>query len=130
MQTFTVFEPVLVRTTKYDRWTADFYDYPSDNTEEHWTVAGSLVSDSNILPYNEKTKHLHNHVGEFVKWEPKKGEPILVRDHNNDDSPWALRVFLEMRHNRFMCTSYPETDHNINASLWDCAKPYISPFEG
>ena len=125
MKKFNVFEPVLIRTTKHDRWTADFYDYPSDNSEEHWTIAGSLVSDSNILPYNEETKHFHNTVGELTKWEPKKGEPILVRDF--DHERWTLRIFLEMCHGRFMATTEPEV--SCCSSLWDQAKPYINPFK-
>ena len=129
MQKFSVFEPVLIRNTKYDRWTADFYDYPSDNSEEHWTVAGSLISDSNILPYNEKTKHLHNNVGEFVEWKPKQGEPILVRDYKHNET-WTIRIFLGMRDNRYVCTDYPETDYNNGyCAAWDCAKPYINSFK-
>ena len=127
MQKFTVFEPVLIRTSKYDRWTADFYDYPSDNSAEHWTVAGSLVSDSNILPYNEETKHLHNTVGEFTKWVPKKGEPILVKDSINET--WVIRIFLEICEDRYKCTGYPEKDCDNNYSMWNLAKPYINPFE-
>lgn len=130
MKKFNVFDPILVRSSNAASWFADFYDHLVDGGRGHRCITGVLVKDENILPYNEETKHLHNTVGEFTKWKPKKGEPILVRDNNDDDSPWALRIFLEMRHNRFMCTSYPETDHNINASLWDCAKPYISPFKG
>lgn len=125
MKEFSVFEPVLIRISKYDRWTADFYDYPSDNSEEHWTVAGSLVSDSNILPYNEKTKHLHNTVGEFTKWKPKKGEPILVRDYDNQK--WILRVFLEMNKEYFMTTDKPDTPNCV--SFWLQAKPYTNPFK-
>lgn len=124
MQKFTVFEPVLIRTSKYDRWTADFYDYPSDNSKEHWTVAGSLVSDSNILPYNEETKHLHNTVGEFTKWKPKKGEPILVKD---SDGKWIIRIFIEMRGKYFACTTEYEAD--CTAFVWAQAKPYTNPFK-
>lgn len=127
MKEFSVFEPVLIRISKHDRWTADFYDYPSDNSEEHWTVAGSLVSDSNILPYNEETKHLHNTVGEFVKWEPKQGEPILVKD--NDNAHWTLRIFLGMRDDRYVCTACPEVNFYNNSTAWDCAKPYVNPFK-
>ena len=128
MQKFTVFEPVLIRTSKYDRWTADFYDYPSDNNVEHWTVAGSLVSDSNILPYNEETKHLHNTVGEFTKWEPKKGEPILVKDYASNS--WILRIFLGMRGDRYICTGDPSMTYSqAPCAGWECAKPYINPYE-
>lgn len=125
MQKFNVFDPVLIRNTKYNRWTADFYDYPSDNSEEHWTVAGSLVSDSNILPYNEETKHLHNNVGEFIKWKPKKGEPILVRDYDNQK--WTLRVFLEMNKEYFITTDKPDTPNCVSG--WNQAKPYVNPFK-
>ena len=125
MQKFAVFEPVLIRTSKHDRWTADFYDYPSDNSEEHWTVAGSLVSDSDILPYNEETKYLHNTVGEFTKWKPKKGEPILVRDTDNEG--WSLRIFLEMHSDCYVCT--PEYGATSSPYVWAQAKPYTSPFE-
>ena len=124
MQKFTVFEPILIRTSKHDRWTADFYDYLDDNSKEHWTVAGSLVSDSNILPYNEETKHLHNTVGEFSKWKPKKGEPILVRD--DDDERWTLRIFLRMHSDCYVCTHELETVHS---HVWVQAKPYINPYE-
>lgn len=125
MKKFSVFEPVLIRIGKYDRWTADFYDYPSDNSEEHWTVAGSLISDSDILPYNEETKHLHNNVGEFTKWVPKKGEPILVRDYDNQK--WTLRVFLEMNKEYFVTTDKLDTPNCL--SFWLQAKPYTNPFE-
>lgn len=130
MKKFNAFDPVLIRCSSMEEWSADFYDRFNSEHDEHCTITGTLVRDDNILPYNEETKYLHNTVGELTKWIPKKGEPILVRDNNDDDSPWALRIFLEMKHNCFVCTSYPETDHNINASLWDCAKPYISPFKG
>lgn len=125
MKKFNVFEPVLIRTSKHNRWTADFYDYPSDNSEEHWTVAGSLVSDSNILPYNEETKYLHNTVGEFTKWVPKKGEPILVRDMDNER--WTLRIFIGMEGEYFVGVTDPETPHS--SCSWIQAKPYTNPFE-
>ena len=125
MQKFNVFDPVLIRNTKYDRWTADFYDYPNDNNVEHYTVAGSLVSDSDILPYNEETKHLHNNVGEFVKWEPKKGEPILVRDMDNER--WTIRIFMGMEGNYFVGITDPETPYS--ACSWVQAKPYVNPFK-
>ena len=125
MKEFSVFEPVLIRASKYDRWTADFYDYPSDDSEEHYTVTGSLVSDCNILPYSEETKHLHNTVGEFVKWKPKKGEPILVRD-NNDDK-WTICIFLEMNNDCFVCTPEPGVTHS--SFVWAQAKPYVNPFK-
>ena len=127
MKEFSVFEPVLIRNTKYDRWTADFYDYPSDNSEEHWTIAGSLVSDSDILPYNEETRHLHNNVGEFVKWKPKKGEPVLVKD--DDSVTWAIRIFVAMQDNRYICTSFLEDGYTYTTVAWDQAKPYMNPFK-
>lgn len=127
MQKFNVFEPILIRNTKYDRWTADFYDYPSDNSEEHWTVAGSLISDSNILPYNEETRHLHNNVGEFTKWKPKKGEPILVKDDH--DMTWTLRIFLRMQGDKFRCTCDPSVSDLASGTVWDQAKPYVNPFK-
>ena len=125
MKKFNAFDPVLIRISKHDRWTADFYDYPSDNSEEHWTVAGSLVLDSDILPYNEETKHLHNTVGEFVKWVPKKGEPILVRDMDNER--WTLRIFIGMEGEYFVGVTDPETPHS--SCSWIQAKPYINPFK-
>lgn len=127
MKEFSVFEPVLIRISKYDRWTADFYDYPSDDTEEHYTLTGSLVSDSDILPYNEETRHLHNTIGEFIKWKPKKGEPILVKDHCGET--WAIRIFLKMQNNRYVCTSSLENDRVNTTVTWDLAKPYINPFK-
>jgi hypothetical protein len=125
MKEFSVFEPVLIRTSKYNRWTADFYDYPSDDKETHWTLTGAAIPDSDILPYNEETKHLHNTVGEFVKWKPKKGEPILVRD--TDDERWTLRIFIKMYNRMFVATSEPEASHL--AVKWKQAKPYINPFK-
>ena len=125
MKEFSVFEPVLIRISKYDRWTADFYDYPNDDSDEHYTITGALISDSNILPYNEETKHLHNNVGEFTKWKPKKGEPILVRD--TDDERWTLRIFIKMHNRMFVATSEPDASHL--AVKWNQAKPYINPFK-
>ena len=127
MKEFSVFEPVLIRISKYDRWTADFYDYPSDDTEEHYTLTGSLVSDSDILPYNEATKHLHNTVGEFIKWKPKKGEPIFVKDRC--DATWTIKIFIEMLDNRYICTSFLENDCTGTTAAWDQAKPYTNPFK-
>lgn len=127
MKEFSVFEPVLIRISKYDRWTADFYDYPDDTNNNHWTVAGSLVADSDILPYNEETKHLHNIVGEFVEWKPKKGEPILVKDPVS--KTWVIRIFLGMKDNYYVCTSYAETDYHGKTMIWYEAKPYTNPFK-
>lgn len=125
MKEFSVFDPVLVRVGKYDRWTADFYDYPDDTNNNHWTVAGSLVADSDILPYNKETKHLHNNVGEFTKWKPKKGEPILVRDC--DGETWTLCIFLEMCNGHFVCATDFEVIRSTYA--WSQAKPYVNPFK-
>jgi hypothetical protein len=127
MKEFSVFEPVLIRISKYDRWTADFYDYPNDDSDEHYTITGALISDSNILPYNEKTKHLHNNVGEFVEWKPKKGEPILVKDPY--DETWIIRIFLAMQNNRYVCTSSLDNDCVNTTVAWDLAKPYINPYK-
>ena len=127
MKEFSVFEPVLIRMSKYDRWTADFYDYPDDNGTEHRTLTGSVIKDSDILPYNEETKHLHNTVGEFTKWEPKKGEPILVRD--DCDVTWTLRIFLRMQGDRFVCTCDPSVTDLTSGTAWDQAKPYTNPFK-
>lgn len=123
MQKLTVFEPVLIRDGNNARWFADFYDHP--DSKGHWCITGAFVTDENILPYNEETKHLHNIVGEFTKWEPKKGEPILVRDHNDDE--WFLRIFLEMCNGHFVCTSEVEMVRYTYA--WRQAKPYTNPFK-
>ena len=82
------------------------------------------VEDSDILPYNEKTKHLHNTVCEFMEWKPKKGEPILVRD---SDGKWVIRIFLEMRNGYFACTTEYESD--CTSFAWAQVKPYINPFK-
>ena len=125
MQKFNAFDPVLIRDNEYDCWAADFYDRPHINNEEHWTITGSIIADKNILPYNEETKHLHNTVGEFVKWKPKKGEPILVRD--NDEENWVIRIFLEMHSDCFVCT--PEFGTTRSPYVWVQAKPYTNPFK-
>lgn len=125
MKKFNVFDPVLTRMHSTDTWSADFYDRPHISDERHWTTTGCLIEDTDILPYNEETKHLHNTVGEFVKWEPKKGEPILVRDH--DDDEWFLRIFLGMCNGHFICTSECEVVRYTYA--WRQAKPYTNPFK-
>ena len=127
MKKFNVFDPVLTRMHSTDTWSADFYDRPHINNEGHWTTAGCLIEDTDILPYNEKTKHLHNTVGEFIKWKPKKGEPILVRD--DCDVTWTLRIFLRMQGDRFICTCDPSVTDLSSGTAWDQAKPYINPFE-
>lgn len=125
MQTFSAFDPILIRNNEYDYWTADFYDRPHINNEEHWTITGSIIADKNILPYDEETKHLHGTVGEFVKWKPKKGEPILVRD--NDNESWTLRIFLRIHSDCFVCTH--EFGTNVSSHVWAQAKPYINPYK-
>lgn len=125
MKKFTAFEPVLIRSSSMEEWSADFYDRFSFEHKGHYTISGILVGDSNILPYNEETKHLHNTIGEFTKWKPKKGEPILVR--NNDDENWTLRIFLEMHSDCFVCThEYGATNSTF---VWVQAKPYTNPFK-
>lgn len=126
MKKFNVFDPVLVRAGNKASWTADFYDHPSDRG--HWCITNTLIKDENILPYNEETKYLHNTVGEFVKWKPKKGEPILVKDYNTNI--WTLRIFLGMQDDRYICTSDPTITYaQASSASWDQAKPYINPFE-
>ena len=123
MQKFTVFEPVLIRDGNNARWFANFYDHP--DSKGHWCITGAFVTDENILPYNEETKHLHNTVGEFTKWKPKKGEPILVRDMDNER--WTLRIFIGMEGDYFVGVTDPETPHS--SCSWIQAKPYINPFK-
>lgn len=125
MKKFNVFDPILIRMHNKDAWVADFYDRFDSECSEHWTITGGLIADENILPYNEETKHLHGTVGEFVKWVPKKGEPILVRDSDNED--WTLRIFLEMHSDCFVCT--PEYGATSSPYVWVQAKPYVNPFE-
>ena len=127
MKKFTAFEPILIRCSSMEKWSADFYDRFNSEYDEHCTITGTLVRDDNILPYNEETKHLHNTVGEFVKWKPKKGEPILVRD--DCDVTWTLRIFLRMRDDRFICTCDPSVTDLSSGTAWDQAKPYINPFK-
>lgn len=124
MQKFSAFDPILIRMNRMDEWTVDFYDRPHHECDEHWTITGSIIIDKNILPYNEETKHLHGTIGEFVKWEPKKGEPILVR--NNDNEDWLIRIFVEKRGKYFTCVIGPETECTV---VWPQAKPYINPFK-
>jgi hypothetical protein len=125
MKKFNAFDPILIRIHSEDEWTADFYDRPNYPCNEHYTLTGSIIADKNILPYNEETKHLHGTVGEYTKWVPKKGEPILVRDYNNQK--WTLRVFLEMNKEYFMTTDKPDTPNCL--SFWLQAKPYTNPFK-
>lgn len=128
MQKFNVFDPVLIRVDRATRWTADFYDHPASGDKGHICITGVFIKNENILPYNEETKHLHGTVGEFVKWEPKKGEPILVKD--NEDTHWTLRIFLGMRGDRYICTGDPTITYSqAPCAGWDCAKPYTNPFE-
>lgn len=130
MKKFNVFDPVLIRIDENSRWTADFYDRPHTLKGVglvHYTTSGACTEPKNILLYNEETKHLHNTVGEFTKWIPKKGEPILVKDTDNET--WVLRIFLEMRNNRYLCTGYSGEDCFLNSSMWNLAKPYVNPFE-
>ena len=125
MQKFNAFDPVLIRADSEDVWCADFYDRFNSKDAEHWTITGNIIADENILPYNEKTKHLHNTVGEFTEWKPKKGEPILVRD--NDEENWIIRIFLEMHSDCFVCT--PEFGATDSPFVWVQAKPYVNPFK-
>ena len=125
MKKFNAFDRVLIRQSANHAWSADLYDRYIEIYNNHAVVSGVLVEDENILPYNEKTKHLHNTVDEFVEWMPKKGEPILVRD--NEDTYWNIRIFLGMDGDRFIATNTPETPHM--SYVWDQAKPYVKPFK-
>lgn len=124
MQKFNAFDPILIRMHSNDEWSANFYDRFDSVHARHWTITGNLIADDDIIPYNEKTKHLHGIIGEFVKWKPKKGEPILVRDY--DHERWTLHIFVEMCNGRFATTTGPEVSYS---ALWDQAKPYINPFK-
>lgn len=125
MQKFNAFDPILVRMHSNDVWSVDFYDYFDSTHAQHWTIAGKIIADSDILPYNEETKYLHGTVGEFVKWKPKKGEPILVRDDDNES--WTLRIFLRIHSDCFVCTH--EFGTAVSSHVWKQAKPYTNPFE-
>ena len=125
MKKFSAFDLVLIRISSDASWHADFYDHLTDDGKKHKCINGPFIKDENILPYNEETKHLHGTVGEFTKWIPKKGEPILVRDYDNQK--WTLRVFLEMNKEYFMTTDKPDTPNCL--SFWLQAKPYTNPFE-
>lgn len=125
MRKFNAFDPVLVRTSSDAKWHADFYDQLTYDGERHQCMTNVLVKDENILPYNEETKHLHNTVGEFVKWKPKKGEPVLVRDSDNES--WTLRIFLRMCDGCFVTTSEPEASDCT--TFWEQAKPYVNLFK-
>ena len=125
MKKFNVFDPILVRSSNAASWFADFYDHLVDGGRGHRCITGILVKDENILPYNEETKHLHNTVGEFTKWVPKKGEPILVRDMDNER--WTLRIFIGMEGEYFVGVTDPETPHS--SCSWVQAKPYTNPFK-
>lgn len=125
MKKFNVFDRVLIRPTANHVWAADFYDRYDRMFNNHVVISGATVEDTDILPYNEETKYLHGTVGEFTKWVPKKGEPILVSDY--DDESWTLRIFVEMCNGRFATTTEPEV--SCYSALWDQAKPYINPFK-
>lgn len=127
MQTFSAFDPILIRMNRMDEWAVDFYDRPHHECDEHWTITGSLITDKNILPYNEETKHLHGTIGEFVKWKPKEGEPILVKDIGTHF--WLLRIFLGMRDGKYVCSSDPDISFDAVSASWDCAKPYINKYQ-
>ena len=127
MQKFNPFDRVLVRQSANHAWSADMYDRFIEMFNQHVVISGASVEDTDILPFNEETKHLHNTVGEFIKWKPKKGEPIFVKD--DDDTTWTIRIFLAMHNNRYVCTSFLENDRVNTATAWDLAKPYVNSFE-
>jgi hypothetical protein len=127
MKKFNAFDPILIRIHSEDEWAVDYYDRPRYEYNEHYTLTGSIIADKNILPYNEETKHLHGTVGEFTKWVPKKGEPILVKD--GCDVSWTLRIFLRMQDDKFRCTLDPSVSDLASGTVWDQAKPYINPFK-
>ena len=125
MKKFNPFDRVLIRANNKAYWFADFYDHLDNDDKLHWCIAGSVVKDEDILPYNEETKYLHNTVGEFTEWVPKKGEPILVRDMDNER--WTIRIFIGMEGKYFVGVTDPETPHS--SCSWIQAKPYINPFK-
>ena len=126
MQKFNPFDRVLVRQSANHSWSADMYDRFIEMFDQHVVISGASVEDTNILPFNEETKYLHNTVGEFTKWEPEKGEPILVKDINDDH--WTIRIFLGMDNGQYICTIWHTTGYS-NTVSWDQAKPYINPFK-
>ena len=125
MKKFNPFDRVLVRQSANHAWSADMYDRYIELFDNHVVISGATVEDEHILPFNEETKHLHNTVGEFTKWVPKRGEPILVRDY--DHERWTIRIFVEMCNGRFATTTEPEV--SCGSALWECAKPYVNPFK-
>lgn len=128
MQKFNPFDPVLVRQSANHVWSVDLYDRYDRFFDNHVVISGATVEDTDILPYNKETEYLHGTVGEFTKWVPKKGEPILVKDIN--DGHWTVRVFLNMEGDRYACSIYADENcHAFSYNAWDQAKPYVNPFK-
>lgn len=127
MKKFNPFDRVLVRQSANHVWSADFYDRYDRFFDNHVITSGATVEDTDILPYNKETEYLHGTVGEFTKWVPKKGEPILVKD--NDNECWTIRIFLHMEGNRYACSIYADEECCASFNTWDCAKPYVNPFK-
>lgn len=93
MKHFEPGQPIICRNRDNALWNYSIYNRPSDTyTDTHITIDHVQISDKNILPFNDNTKHLLGTNNDYTEWEPEPSTVIAVRDDEEDD--WVYRVFL------------------------------------
>ena len=102
-QRFTFGEFVLLRAKKRQSiWNAHCYAYEDDDYIV--MVGGNAYNKSHneILPYKGNEYLLGTNTDPKLKWEPKNGEVVKVRDCEYDS--WVYRCFNEMTsYNEYEC---------------------------
>lgn len=118
MKHFEPGQPVVFRTDNLPVWNYGIYNRFSIDKTEHVTVGACFVKDKDILPYNDKTKHLIGTYYDYTEWEPEPNTIIAVR--HNEKHSWKYRKFVykDNDSNKYACIV--EDDEN-EIHLWDFA---------
>lgn len=110
MQHFEPGQPIICRCRANAIWNYNIYNRPSDAySNTHITIDNVQIKDENILPFNEKTKHLIGKYTNYSEYEPEPNTVIAVRNQNTEQ--WSYRLFLKKDDkDRYVClldnTSY------------------------
>lgn len=114
-QKFKPFDRVLVRIG--ETWNADFYSHTDEIGDV--TISGGAYPCDNIIPYGGNEHLLGTSNDPAPKWQPKPGEPIFVRD--NDEESWKIRLFVKMHHEKYLASTTEQMDTYM---AWSQCKPY------
>lgn len=125
MQKFEPFQRVLVRPIEDGIWRCDFYSHEF-HKDMFMTIGGYCASKTDILLYNDETKHLLGTKDDPTpKWVPKPGELVAVRDAQEDE--WKVRVFrYHDNDNGFVCN---DEVFRVKTCVWNFCEPLSKHFK-